>query len=122
MHRFKVHIAIFFLAGFLFPQGASGMHYFLVEHKPFKNSTFSFNKINGFEYHSCTYHLNGFSPLVLGIENLNEPARHFTREATIKFCCLENYVHQPDFNFQLRGPPFIPDFEDKELEEYTLKL
>lgn len=105
MQKFKAHIAIFSLAVFLFPQVASGMHYFLVEHKVYKSGEFAFNDLNDFEYHSCTYHLNGFSPLILGLENFNEAARHFTSETATKFCCLENYVHQPDFNFQLRGPP-----------------
>lgn len=110
MQRFKVHIAIFLLAGFLFPQGASGMHYFLVEHKGSSSREVAFNHLNDFEYHSCIYHLNGFSPLILRIENLEGADRYFTPLAALKFCCLENYVHQPDFNFQLRGPPFVIDY------------
>jgi hypothetical protein len=111
MQQFKAHITIFLLAGFLFPQGASGMHYFLVEHFPSKSNQFTFNKSNNFDYHSCTYHLNGFSPLILRGENLKASTQNLLVIGTAKFCCLKNYVHQPDFNFQLRGPPFKVNFQ-----------
>lgn len=105
MARFKVHIVTFLLAGFLLPQGASAMHYFLVAHPVYKSSEFTFNKLNDFEYHSCNYHINGFSPLILRMEKLDTLRKEFKIKAVIKFCSLENYVHHPDYNFQLRGPP-----------------
>jgi len=107
MKRFKTHIGIFFLMGFLFPQAASSMHYFFVSHQSYNSGRFDLNKLNDFEYHSCIYHLNGSLPLILCLEKLDEPGRYRTPVAAIKFCCLENYVQQPDFDFQLRGPPYL---------------
>ncbi|WP_037318196.1 hypothetical protein [Salegentibacter sp. Hel_I_6] len=111
MQRFKVHIAIFLLAGFLFPQGASGMHYFLVEHFPSNSNDFSYNKSTNYDYHSCTYHLNGFSPLLLKRNNFKQLPQQIEPTEKLKFCCLGHYVHQPDFNFQLRGPPATLSFK-----------
>jgi hypothetical protein len=112
MQRFKAHIAVFLLVGFLFPQGASGMHYFVVAHNFYDSSELVFNNSISFDYHSCNYHLNGFSPLILGEAKLSEPHKTKILLAGIKYCCLENYVHQPDFNFQLRGPPFKVNFQN----------
>lgn len=110
MKRFKAHIAIFLMLGFLFPQGAVSMHSFLVPHHAYDASQFTIKTLNDFEYHSCIYHLNGFSPHILSKENVDKPSRFKTPVTTVKFCCLENYVHQPDFNFQLRGPPLNKKF------------
>ncbi|MDX1720599.1 MAG: hypothetical protein R3353_10580 [Salegentibacter mishustinae] len=112
MQRFKAHIAIFLLAGFLFPQAASGMHYFVVEHFPSKNSEITFYESNNFDYHSCIYHLNGFSPLLIKENYLKKLSQHLLLTTKAKFCCLQYYVHQPDFNFQLRGPPFKMNFQN----------
>lgn len=107
MQQFKAHIAIFLLVGFLFPQGASAMHYFVVEHFTSNNSSdFTYNESNDFDYHSCIYHLNGFSPLSLKPDKFKALAQLLLPTSNTKFCCLKNYVHQPDFDFQLRGPPF----------------
>lgn len=103
MQNRKKHIALFLLVGFLFPQVANSMHYFVVDHKfSFLDSS---KKINpDFEYHSCTYHLNGVSGIV-PTENFKEddPTLYFSKKH--KFCRLVNYVHNPHFNFSLRGPP-----------------
>lgn len=113
MQKLKKHISIFLLAVFLFPQGVSAMHYFVVKHHSYDNSKLVFKKSNEFEYHTCNYHLNGFSPLILSEEKLKKSHKNETLRNRIKHCCLENYVQQPNFNFLLRGPPFKSNFPYK---------
>lgn len=107
MPRFKIHLAAFLFVVFLFPQGARAMHYFLIAHTSYNFGEYSFNETNVFGYHSCTYHLNGFSPFNLRLDHVKEEKKLIKQEVSIKYCCLENYVQQSKFNFQLRGPPFL---------------
>lgn len=106
MQSYHKHIALLFLGGFLFPQVAGSMHYFVVSHD------FSSEKNNSFHtpepdslFHSCVYHFNGFS---IGIipQNVPEILINFYPPATFGIGSLEDYVHRDDFNFLLRGPPF----------------
>ncbi|SKB35200.1 hypothetical protein SAMN05660903_00288 [Salegentibacter salinarum] len=106
MSRFKIHITIFLLVGFLIPQVTSALHYWVVPHNNYKSGKKITIKVsNNFEYHSCTYHLNGVSPSILGNSGSEKFIKTNLQGVKIKFCCLENYVHQPDYNFLLRGPP-----------------
>lgn len=111
MKSFKVHIAIFFLAGFLFPQGSSALHYLVVAHGNYNSGQkFTVTKSYNFEYHSCIYHLNGCSPSILSKSDGEKLIIDNIQGMDIKFCCLKNYVHQPDYNFLLRGPPVAMNF------------
>ncbi|WP_424492384.1 hypothetical protein [Salinimicrobium sp. GXAS 041] len=113
MQVFKRHIAILLLAGFLFPQVVSGMHYLVVSHSYSSENSTSFKKADrNYLVHTCHYYLNSFPsvlPSQYGLKNNN----CVTPQATLNFFSLEDYVHQEDFNFQLRGPPFncFPEFK-----------
>lgn len=107
MRSFKQHISIFLLAGFLFPQGVNSMHYLVVAHNLSFESQTSYSKSDfNFQYHSCQYHLTTFSTLFtsgIGQKSISSVALPVVEN----FCSLDNYVHQQDYNFQLRGPPYI---------------
>ncbi len=106
MQVYKRHIAILLLAGFLFPQVVSGMHYLMVSHSYSSENKTAYKQLDiTIPYHSCHYHLSSF-PSVLPSEYCLKNNDLVTPPATLHFCSLENYVQQPDFNFQLRGPPF----------------
>jgi len=112
MQSFNRHIAILFLGGFLFPQVAGSIHYFVVSHD------FSSEKNNSFKtpepdalYHTCLYHFTGISSGILP-KGLPVISNNFPPQVAFCFSSLENYVHRDDFNFQLRGPP---------LEHFLLK-
>lgn len=105
MQSQKRHIALLFLSGFLFPQVAGSMHYFVVSHD------FSAEKDNSFStpepdslFHSCVYHLTGMSSGILP-QNFPENSNNFPSPAIFSFCSKENYAPRDDFNFLLRGPP-----------------
>lgn len=105
MLRFKKHIAIALLAGFLLPQVVSSMHFLLVSHSYSSESNTAFKEADlSYQFHTCHYHLNSFSS-VLPSEKGIKITDFVTPPATLNFFSLENYVHQEDFNFQLRGPP-----------------
>lgn len=110
MQGYQQHIASFLLLGFLFPQIAGSMHYSFVSHIPTVEKRPGYAKPDpGFQYHSCIYHLSGFSPL-FAAENNAETSELLALQIAHNFYSLDNYVHQPNYNFQLRGPPFLQLF------------
>ncbi|WP_189604534.1 hypothetical protein [Salinimicrobium marinum] len=105
MQSFKKHIAIALLAGFLCPQVMSSIHFLVISHSYSSESNTAFRKADSsYLYHTCHYHLNSFSS-VLPIESRLEKVDFISAQNNPNFSSLENYVHQEDFNFQLRGPP-----------------
>lgn len=104
MQAVKKHIASILLAGFLFPQLAGSLHYLLVEHTLSSGNEMAFTKEMDYNYHSCVYHLNGFSGFLIFEGHSWKPQGIYSRTG-YNFYSLENYVPRQDFNFQLRGPP-----------------
>lgn len=107
MQHFKRHIVLLFLGGFLFPQVAGSLHYFVVSHN------FSAEKNNsihspepGSLFHSCIYHLTGFSGGILP-QDLIIISKDILTPVKSNFFGLENYVHEDNFSFLLRGPPLF---------------
>ena len=105
MQSLKRHIALLFLGGFLFPQVAGSMHYFVVSHD------FSSEKNNSYNnpepdslFHSCVYHLTGFTSGILP-QDFTIIHRDFPSAPILNNSSLENFVHRDNFNFLLRGPP-----------------
>jgi len=112
MQQYKKHIAAFLLVGFLFPQVTSSIHYYVEPHGNSTQDNFVFTQTNkDLRFHSCLFHLNGFSTL-LPLGNFEEIALVQISKATAKFYSFENYVHQPDFHFQLRGPPELLSYKN----------
>lgn len=112
MQGYKRHIALFLLLGFLFPQVAGSMHYSFVSHVPTNKNGSGYTKPDpNLQYHTCIYHLSGFSPL-LPVENNTETSAIAPFRTAHNFYSLAHYVHQPNYNFQLRGPPFPQLFPD----------
>ncbi|UJH91703.1 hypothetical protein LZ575_03175 [Antarcticibacterium sp. 1MA-6-2] len=105
MQTYKRLIAAFLLVFFLFPQIAGNLHYFVVPHQPATDKILEVAKSNpDLPVHFCIFHLQGFS-MFLPLKIFQKISANEIFEISVNIDGLELYVHQPDFNFQLRGPP-----------------
>lgn len=107
------HIALFLLGGFLFPQVAGSMHYFVITHD---FSTEDNNSYNSPEpdslFHSCVYHIKGFSSGILP-PTLPVLQKNFGDFEPLILNGVISYSNRKEYNFLLRGPPleyFLPTY------------
>lgn len=105
MKKLKQHIAFFLLLGFLTPQLASGFHFALIPHKIIAEQEVDLHSpTSDLGWHSCAWHFQATNAWL-------EPGLipDFSKKEIINlkpaFAGLQFYVHEPDFNFSLRGPP-----------------
>ncbi len=100
------HIGLLLLAGFLFPQAANALHYFLLPHtlETTNSKTFSFVNPGGYEYHYCDYHLTGTDFAVIKEEQSpdNYVAGYALKQ---KEEYTSVYISRIYYNYKLRGPP-----------------
>lgn len=105
MKQFKQHIAAFLLVSFLYPQVASGIHYYVVSHGTATEIGTRFIQANPeLNFHSPLFHLNGFSS-ILPSGGFAELPQIPGLRTIISFFSLEHYIHEANFHFRLRGPP-----------------
>lgn len=113
MQRCKRHIALLLVVGFLFPQVAWSLHFSLVSHNATQKPRSGYAKSDpNVQYHCCICHLSGSSPLLL-MEEYKKTADIKGFQVPHNYFGLDHYVHQLNFNFHLRGPPFRHSFRNK---------
>lgn len=107
MQRHTQHIAAVLLAVFLYPQLAKGLHYLLVEHQQPGDRSYAFTETEpDLRYHSCAFHLHGFlSFLPVGTFSVEKFIVEGARKPNLSN--PKTFTLQPDFHFQLRGPPLV---------------
>lgn len=103
------YYSLLLLAGFLVPQVANGMHYFLLPHASYSQDTssYSFTKPGIYEYHYCDYHLTGTD---FALADEDQPQEDKIPEFDIRVNGLDFVIYLTRFyyNYTLRGPPLSP--------------
>lgn len=104
MSVFKKYIAVLLLAGFLFPQAANSMHYFLFPHKISNHGKSLKYQVPSYEFHHCHLNLHSLTYL-LPLSN------EFKKQIDQNHAVVQNFYYSLDhtvelaFNYRLRGPP-----------------
>lgn len=105
MNCIKRHIASLLLLGFLFPQLANAVHYYIVSHEI---SSEEQNKVffsgPAYEYHSCDYHLSGFKFLFPTFEYSGKYIIPECGQEIVSYAFLL-FTEKAAFHYSVRGPP-----------------
>lgn len=105
MYRFQIHIAYFLLTGFLFPQVANAVHYFVQSHSLSPKGDETYNiAVPPYDYHVCDYQFNSLKYYTLN-HNEIKPSFFGPRELLAKYFYTNEFVNELAFHYSLRGPP-----------------
>lgn len=105
MHVFRIHIALFLLTGFLFPQAANSVHYFIIPHTVPNADAGEELTLPAYEYHFCDYQISGWNFFISATGKMNSP--HFSAKGVKPvFSYCVDLINELAFHYSLRGPPY----------------
>lgn len=111
MKGFKLHITLFFLCVFLFPQAANSVHYFVIPHSLGTPAGEEDVTTTAYDYHFCEYQLTGWSFFIPTSSKVNFTPFP-TQGKKPHFLYSFNLISELAFHYSLRGPPHAPGLKE----------